>query len=245
VSLSATIVFLEQRDTRINLLVGLQNTDRDELKDKFCLAIFPMSHIISLVKAILNFEQNEESTGAAWARFSILIHSGPNLSLPDGVLLCLFYSSLDIEADLCLDVTVGGRFTHKPITEQVKFLENSLDKHSFSIIKPKPVHEKVMSNSEEPSSVESKHIPSLDSTHEPSPKPRTPKERVVHPSKFPIKFEDYGNYSKFSWHEKHTKEVSPKAKPSKEWLMEVKRSSEAIQILSPSTIMPCLLRGQS
>jgi hypothetical protein len=119
VSLSATIVFLEQRDIRINLLVGLQNTDRDELKDKFCLAFFPMSRIISLVKAILNFEQNEkESTGAAWARFSVLIHSGPNLSLPDGVLLRLFYSCLDIEADLCLDVTVGGRFKHKPITEQ-------------------------------------------------------------------------------------------------------------------------------
>jgi hypothetical protein len=32
-------------------------------------------------------------------------------------------------------------------------------------------------------------------------------------------------------------------KPSKEWLMEVKCSSEVIQILSPSTTMPCLLRG--
>jgi hypothetical protein len=31
--------------------------------------------------------------------------------------------------------------------------------------------------------------------------------------------------------------------PSKEWLMEVKRSSEAIQILSPSTTIPCSLRG--
>ena len=31
--------------------------------------------------------------------------------------------------------------------------------------------------------------------------------------------------------------------PSKKWLMEVKRSSEAIQILSPSSAMPCSLRG--
>jgi hypothetical protein len=45
------------------------------------------------------------------------------------------------------------------------------------------------------------------------------------------------------WQEKHIKEVSPKVEPSKEWLMEVKRSSKAIHILSPSTTMPCSLRG--
>jgi hypothetical protein len=80
----------------------------------------------------------------------------------------------------------------------------------------------------ESSPVESKPIPSLDSTHEPSPKPQTLKERLIHPSKFPVKFEDYGNTSKISRHEKHTKEVSSKVEPSKEWLIEVKRSFEAI-----------------
>jgi hypothetical protein len=54
------------------------------------------------------------------------------------------------------------------------------------------------------------------------------KERVLHSSEFPIKFEDYGNTSKISWHEKHTKEVSPRMEQPKEWLMEVKCSSEAI-----------------
>jgi hypothetical protein len=43
------------------------NRDWDELKDKFCLAFCPMSHISSLPWAILNFEQHEESIGAAWA----------------------------------------------------------------------------------------------------------------------------------------------------------------------------------
>jgi hypothetical protein len=42
---------------------------------------------------------------------------------------------------------------------------------------------------------------------------------------------------------KHTKEVSPRVELSKEWLMEVKHSSKAIQILSPSTTIPCSLRG--
>jgi hypothetical protein len=78
-----------------------------------------------------------------------------------------------------------------------------------------------MSSVEVSSSVESKLVPSLDSTHEPSPEPRIPKERVLHPSEFPIKFEDYGNTSKISWHEKHTKELSPRMEPPKEWLMEV------------------------
>jgi hypothetical protein len=95
----------------------------------------------------------------------------------------------------------------------------------------------------ESSLVETKHIPSLGSTHEPLPEPRTPKERGIHPSEFPIEFEDYGNTSKISQHEKHTIEVSPKVEPSKEWLMKVKRSSETIQILSPSTTIPSSLRG--
>ena len=85
-----------------------------------------------------------------------------------------------------------------------------------------------MSSVEVSSLVESKPIPSLDSNYEPSPEPRTPKERVLHPSEFPIKLEDYGNTSKLSWHEEHTKEVSPIVEPSKEWLTEVKRSFEAI-----------------
>ena len=97
-----------------------------------------------------------------------------------------------------------------------------------------------MSSVEESSPVESKPLASFDSIHEPSLEPQTPKERLIHPLEFPIKFEDYGNTAKLLWHEKHTKEVSPKAEPSKEWLMEVKCSSEAIQILSPSTTIPCL-----
>jgi hypothetical protein len=85
-----------------------------------------------------------------------------------------------------------------------------------------------MSSVEESSLVESKHVPSLDSTREPSPEPRTTKKRLIHPSEFPIEFEEYGNTSKHLQHEKHTKEVSPKIEPSKEWLMEVKHSSKAI-----------------
>jgi hypothetical protein len=112
--------------------------------------------------------------------------------------------------------------------EQVKFLENFIDRHTSSVIRTKSLQAKVMSSIEESSLVESKPIPSLDSTNEPSPKPQTPKERILHPSEFPVKFEDYGNISKISRHKKHRKEVSPRVEPSKEWLMEVKHSSKAI-----------------
>jgi hypothetical protein len=126
--------------------------------------------------------------------------------------------------------------------EQVEFLKHFIAKHTSSIIETKPLQAKVMSSVEESSLVTSKLVPSLGLTCEPSPEPRTSKEIMLHPSKFPIEFKDYGNTSKLSWHEKNIREVSPKAESSKEWLMEVKHSFEAIWILSPSTAMPCSLR---
>ena len=46
--------------------IGSTNGDLEELKDKFHLAFFPMSRIVSLPRVILNFEQYErESIGAA------------------------------------------------------------------------------------------------------------------------------------------------------------------------------------
>ena len=124
---------------------------------------------------------------------------------------------IDMGANLCLDVTARGHFTHKTMMEQVEFLEHFIDKHSSSVIRAKSFQAKVTSSVEESSPVESKPIPSLDSTREPSPKPQTLMARLIHPSEFPIKFKDYGNTSKYLWHEKHIKEVSPKVEPSKEW----------------------------
>ena len=123
------------------------NGDWDELKDKFCPTFFPMSHISTLPRAILDFEQYEkEFIGAAWARFSKLIYAGPHLPLPDGVLLRHFCLGLDINADLCLDVTTGGRFTHKPLTEQVKFHENFLKRHASFVMETRTLQAKVTSS---------------------------------------------------------------------------------------------------
>ena len=68
--------------------VGKVNGEWEELRDRFCLAFFPISRIASLRKEILDFLQDEkESIGAAWARFSKLAHAGQNVSIPDHVLL--------------------------------------------------------------------------------------------------------------------------------------------------------------
>ena len=124
-----------------------------------------------------------------------------------------------MHADLCLDATAGGQFTHKPMTEQVKFLESFLETYSSPIMRNRILQAKVMSSIEEASLVKSRPVPSLDSTNEPSPEPRTPKERVIYPSEFPIEFGDFVNTSEYFGHKKLTrrsKEVSPKMEPSME-----------------------------
>jgi hypothetical protein len=62
-------------------------------------------------------------------------NGGLDLSLPDGVLLHLFCSGLNVDADLCLDMTARGHFTHKPMTEQVKFLENFLESYTSLVMR--------------------------------------------------------------------------------------------------------------
>ena len=69
----------------------------------------------------------------------MILYAGLDLSLPDGMILRLFCMGPDIDADLCLDMTVRGWFTHKTMTEQVEFLEHFIAKHTSSVIRIKPL----------------------------------------------------------------------------------------------------------
>jgi hypothetical protein len=81
--------------------VGKVNGEWDELRNRFYLAFFPISCIASLRKEILNFHQDEKETlVAAWARFSQLTHAGPDLSIPDHMLLQHFWLGLSKESDI-------------------------------------------------------------------------------------------------------------------------------------------------
>lgn len=67
-----------------------------EFRDKFCSAFFLLPHICALRAEVLTFRQNEkESIGVAWTRFTLLVQSDPDLSLPEYMLLQHFYMGLD------------------------------------------------------------------------------------------------------------------------------------------------------
>ena len=113
--------------------VGGINGNWVELRDNFCLAFFPLFQIADLRIEILTFKQREKETlGAAWARFTSLSNSGPNLSLPDHVLYYHFYRGLNKETALHLDIASGGSFTHKLTDEWRAILERILENTPYT-----------------------------------------------------------------------------------------------------------------
>jgi len=99
------------------------NGNWGELRDEICLKFFPESRLVALRKDIVCFQQNEkESIGAAWARFLLLVKSGPVLSIPDYVLVEHFYSGLNKDSAAYLDMIAGGFFYHKTLAEGMEIL---------------------------------------------------------------------------------------------------------------------------
>nr|CAE01993.2 OSJNBb0033G08.9 [Oryza sativa Japonica Group] len=178
----------------------------EELKCKFCLAFFPLTRVINLRLDILSFRQNEkESLDAAWARFSLLTQSGPDLSLPDHVLLQHFRYGLDKESTANLDISAGGSFAHKTTKEGRELLDLILENNSFgrseAILEVEVIHEDPLHVESEPDSTAKSSFQLLE-----------PEEEEIHPPEIPFQFrddlyEDYGNTlnysSKMKAHPKH------------------------------------------
>ena len=166
--------------------------DWEELRDDFCYLFSLTERIDSLPTDILDFEQLEkESIGAAWARFSRLLASIPDMSIPDEVSLEVFFSGLDMETALELDDASGGWFMHTTPEEGRDILDSFLEDSFFSTDHSEPrweesasSHESLSTPKSEPSSSTSQY-----SFVEPSPEPRTPKEEEIQPSGvlFPIR----------------------------------------------------------
>jgi len=58
------------------------------LQAKFCLMFFPIARVVHLRREVLSFKQREkESLGAAWAHLMDLYSSGPDLAIPETILL--------------------------------------------------------------------------------------------------------------------------------------------------------------
>ena len=247
--------------------VGSVNGQWSQLRDKFCLAFFPLSRIASLRREILGFQQSEkESIGAAWSRFSLLTQSGPDLSIPEPMLLEHFFVGLDKESALHLDATAGGSFLEKTTIEGREILDRILDNFSFTSDLNEPIREEAQSSSEDPSIAESSPKPStsLDSTIEPSTEPHTQKGEEIPISEFPFGFEDdaiehFRNTSNYFFTQrppdpvpppdplkgpclkKSVKELSSFA--STEFLRKDEHSPQEIQICSPSSTIQCYLKG--
>jgi len=105
--------------------MGCVNGSWIELRDRFCSVFFPLSRICTLGTEILTFRQNDkESIGVAWGRFTLLVKSGPDLSFPEHLLLQHFYAGLDKESAHHLDLTSGGSFAHLTPAESGEVLGN-------------------------------------------------------------------------------------------------------------------------
>jgi len=186
--------------------IGCVNRSWIELRNRFCSAFFQLSRICALKKEILTFQQNDkELIGVAWARFTLLVQSGPDLSLPEHLLLQHFYAGLDKEFVHHLNLTSRGSFAHLTLSEGRKVLNKILDRTSFVCIhEPVPTEPEMCH--EEPSEIESEPLESqsVDSTSEASPelKSKTPEEEDPLPPEFlrSIKsdiFEDFSNTSRY------------------------------------------------
>jgi hypothetical protein len=72
------------------------NDDWGKLQNDFCLLFYLLSHLDSPWRHILTFVQLEtKSIGVAWARFSLLLASSPELSMPNDEALHIFYMNWD------------------------------------------------------------------------------------------------------------------------------------------------------
>ena len=172
--------------------VASMNRNWGELRDEFCLKFFPESRLIAIWKDIICFQQNEkESIGVAWARFLLLVKSGPVLSLPDYVLLEHFYSGLDMDSASYIDMTAGGSFAHKTLAEGMEILE-IISKNTSFVAESTPSQEQRKSSDED--ILAAKPNPSLsiplDSALETSPEPRVLEKEEIQTPELHFKFED-------------------------------------------------------
>ena len=121
--------------------------DWEELRDDFCYSFSLTECIDSLQTDILDFEQlEEESIGAAWARFLHVLASSPDLSQPDDVSLNIFCSGLDMESALKLDITAGGSFAQIIPTEGREILDFLLANSSFPTNHNEPIQQECESH---------------------------------------------------------------------------------------------------
>ena len=103
------------------------------LQAKFCLTFFPIAQVVHLRREVLSFKQREkESLGASWAHLIDLYSSGPDLAIPEPILLQHFYLGLSEKSTQFLDIASGGAFLHLPISEGRAILDTILENSPYT-----------------------------------------------------------------------------------------------------------------
>jgi hypothetical protein len=110
--------------------VGSMEGSWDKLREKFCLTFFPMSQVVTQRLEILSLKQlDKESLGIAWARFANSLAFGPDIGIPEPILLQHLGMGLDDESAKFLDTSSVGSFSHLTLSEGKdilgKILENT------------------------------------------------------------------------------------------------------------------------
>jgi hypothetical protein len=77
----------------------------------------------------------------SWERFHLLTNSGPNLALPDHVLLQHFFIGLTQKAKDLLTIALGGPFLHISSEETRKILDKILADKTKEPIVENPLEE--------------------------------------------------------------------------------------------------------
>jgi hypothetical protein len=77
------------------------------------LQFFPTYTVVKLCVEVLTFKQKKkESLGKAWERFNTLLNSGPDLTIPEPILLQHFFMGLSRKTIEYLNTASGGSFMH-------------------------------------------------------------------------------------------------------------------------------------
>jgi len=131
--------------------VGNSQGDWDILRKYFCLKFFPVEKVAKLRFEIIGSRQlDKESLGKAWDHFDSFVNSGPNLALPEPMLLQHFFLGLNDINQQYLNLVLGGAFMHITVDHAKTILTNILNdlpeekeellEEETQLAKNKPLH---------------------------------------------------------------------------------------------------------
>ena len=99
-----------------------------QLKDEFCLFFFPVPKVIPCRIQLLTFEQGDnESLGAAWARFTHLATSSPPYKIDEEMLMQHFIYGLNPKSERFINLASEGSVMYKATAEVRTILEKVLN----------------------------------------------------------------------------------------------------------------------